>query len=474
MNEPIVIPLWLLLILILCALPTVFSRIVLPLWLKAWNRWFHRTLKEVNPNLQLQLSPFTLTRYHALADRLATDPQLLHAASEIAAQQGLSLEDVRGRLHRIALEIVPAFNPFFYFRIGYHLARGTLRGLYRVWIGFADEASLATVSSDDSVIFMSNHRSNIDYLLVTYLTSQRTMLSFGVGEWSGMFPIRQLMRSAGGYFIRRDSTDVLYRRALERYVQMATEACVPHAMFPEGALSPDGAVQPARFGLFSYITKLFDPRTSPDIVVIPIGTNYDRVPEDTNMLRHDSAEFRRKGKPFVIWSGLKFGTRVLLEVLLRRRSFGYAGAHFGRPVSFRAWLQEHAIDWASLDRAQRFEWLNRFGNELMTTVEDLVPVPPVALLCRILQQASGHSLSERQLLARFQTAAATARGRGALMILPRNSEQFALQQALDLILLRRMIQRASDGSYSVNPQQQALIAYYAKSIAHFFEHDSTY
>ena len=44
----------------------------------------------------------------------------------------------------------------------------------------------------------------MDYLLLTYLTSERTMLSFGVGEWSGIFPVRQLMRSAGGYFIRRD------------------------------------------------------------------------------------------------------------------------------------------------------------------------------------------------------------------------------------------------------------------------------
>jgi glycerol-3-phosphate O-acyltransferase len=124
-----------------------------------------------------------------------------------------------------------------------------------VSIGLVDEQSLETVGSDDSVIFMSNHRSNMDYLLVTYLTSERTMLSFGVGEWSGIFPVRQLMRSAGGYFIRRDSNDLLYRRALERYVQMATEARVPHAIFPEGALSPDGGMQQARFGLFSYVTK---------------------------------------------------------------------------------------------------------------------------------------------------------------------------------------------------------------------------
>ena len=225
-----------LVLLILIALPTLFTRLLIPLWLKVWNRWSQRAFKDVNPQLQLKLSPFTLTRYRALADQLATDPQLLKVAAEIAENEGKSLQDVRDRLHQIALEIVPAFNPFFYFRVGYRLARGMLRGFYRVSIGFVDEQSLETVSSDDSVIFMSNHRSNMDYLLLTYLTSQRTMLSFGVGDWSGIFPVRQLMRSAGGYYIRRDSNNLLCRRALERYVQMATAARVPHAIFPRGGV----------------------------------------------------------------------------------------------------------------------------------------------------------------------------------------------------------------------------------------------
>ena len=79
--------------------------------------------------MQLKLSPFTLTRYKALAAQLATDPMLLKAAAEVAEEQGLTLENVRERLHKIALEIVPAFNPFFYFRVGYRLARGMLRGV---------------------------------------------------------------------------------------------------------------------------------------------------------------------------------------------------------------------------------------------------------------------------------------------------------------------------------------------------------
>jgi glycerol-3-phosphate O-acyltransferase len=468
MSDPVVIPLWLLILLILFALPTLFTNLLIPLWLKVWNRWSQRTFMDVNPQLQLKLSPFTLTRYRALADQLATDPQLLQAAAQIAESEGLTLQDLRDRLHRIALEIVPAFNPYFYFRLGYKLARGMLRGFYRVSIGFVDEQSLQTVSSDDSVIFMSNHRSNMDYLLVTYLTSQRTMLSFGVGEWSGIFPVRQLMRSAGGYYIRRDSKDLLYRRALERYVQMATAARVPHAIFPEGALSPDGAMQAGRFGLLAYVTRCYDPATSPDIVVIPIGTNYDRVAEDVHMVSSNSAAFRAGGKRFVIWSGIKFSLRTLAEVLLRRRSFGYACANFGRPVSFKDWLESHQLDWATLDREQRFDWLNRFGEELMATVESLIPVAPVATLCWVLQQAAPAGLDQATLLIRFKEAIAGARNRGAFIVLARGRAQFALQQAIELTLLRGMIVYQGDGAYRINPAKRALVDYYAKSVAHHF------
>jgi glycerol-3-phosphate O-acyltransferase len=471
MTDPVIVPLWLLVLLILIALPTLFTQVFIPLWLKVWNRWSQRAFNDVNPQLQLKLSPFTLTRYKALAAQLATDPMLLNAAAKVAEEQGMTLEDVRERLHKIALEIVPAFNPFFYFRVGYRLARGMLRGFYRVSIGFIDEQSLETVGGDDSVIFMSNHRSNMDYLLVTYLTSERTMLSFGVGEWSGIFPVRQLMRSAGGYFIRRDSNDLLYRRALERYVQMATEARVPHAIFPEGTLSPDGGMQQARFGLFSYVTKNFNPETSPDIVVIPIGTNYDRVPEDNNMISSNSAEFKARGKRFVVWAGIKFGALTLTEILLRRRSFGYACANFGRPVSFRRWLESHHIDWPQLDREQRFTWLNRFGDELMADVHALIPVPPVAVLCWVLLQAPDAGLRKSELLSNFKAAIAHARSHAAFVVLPRSDEQFALQQALELTLLRGMIRYQANGMYLVNPEKQALVAYYAKSIEHHLELD---
>jgi glycerol-3-phosphate O-acyltransferase len=84
------------------------------------------------------------------------------------------------------------------------------------------------------VVFVMNHRSNMDYVLVSFLAAERVALSYAVGEWARIWPLQGLIRAMGAYFVRRNSGDPLYRMVLQRYVQMATEAacrrrCTPRA-----------------------------------------------------------------------------------------------------------------------------------------------------------------------------------------------------------------------------------------------------
>ncbi len=158
-------------------------------------------------------------------------------------------------VRRYAREIVPTFNAYIYFRVGYSIARAVARFLYRVRLGFADERTLAGVPPNTAVVFVMNHRSNMDYILVAFLAAERTALSYAVGEWARIWPLQQLIRSMGAYFVRRNSNSPIYRRVLERYVHMATEAGVAQAMYPEGGLSRDGRLREPKLGLFDYMLK---------------------------------------------------------------------------------------------------------------------------------------------------------------------------------------------------------------------------
>lgn len=469
MNATITLPVWIFIILLSAFILVVIRVVIFPLWASFWNVRSRHIVDEINPLLQLNLSPFTLTRRRVLADRLASDEIVEEGVKEIAQQRGVPVDKLQRETWRIAWDIVPGFNPYFYFRIGYRLARSTLRSLYRVRINFADEGSMARVSDQAAVVFIINHRSNIDYVVANFLTAKRTMLSFGVGEWSRMWPIQPLMRMAGGYFVRRDSGDPLYRLLIKRYVQLATTARVPHAIFLEGQLSPDGRVGEPRLGLLSYVTERFNPDTSADLVFIPVAINYDRIAEDKNMIRYSSHEFRKMGRSYVARKAIGFGIHLIQELILRRRVYGYACAAFGEPISFGEWTRQRDIDWPGLSRIQRFEQIEFLGSELIGNISNLMPATPVPLLCRIWINDPQLVLSEEAMRCRFQALHAILEQSNCHVVLVKDSIDDTFDHALTLVTSRKMILRNADGNYKANQNLVALLYYYANSLSQFYE-----
>ncbi len=290
-------------------------------------------MNEISTRFKIELPEFKLTRRRALLDRLTTDPRVLAAVQQHVVESGEPRDVLIQRVHRYAREIVPAFNAYVYFRVGYWLAKTFAQMTYRVRLGYTDEAALAAIEPSSTVVFVMNHRSNMDYVLVSFLAAERVALSYAVGEWARIWPLQGLIRAMGAYFVRRNSGDPLYRMVLQRYVQMATEGGVPQAMYPEGGLTTDGRLREPKLGLLDYMLKGFDPAAQRDLVFIPVGINYDRVLEDRSLLRKldPSAEgvglWRKLDDP----GALRFApigpgrARAALSPRLRLRQLRHAG-----------------------------------------------------------------------------------------------------------------------------------------------------
>lgn len=466
------VPWWLLLALLGLSALAVAAFIMLPLyrWVRAMR--VRAVVGEVAHSLQMPLPELLLTPRRVIADRLANDPAVLEMIGTLADERGQPVETLKKQAYKIAYDTVPSFNPAFYFRLGYWVARAWLRSLYKVRLGYQDNAALAEVGGDVSLIFLMNHRTNMDYVLVTYLTAQRSTMSYGIGEWARVWPIRPLMRAAGGYFLRRQSDDPLYRRILERYVHMATEAKVPHAIFPEGRLSRTGGLQPARLGLLSYVAKHFDPATSPDIVLIPIGTNYDSVPEEKTVIAHADESFVNRGRWFVLRSGVAFLITVMIQMILRwRRPFGYGCANFGAPISFSAWLRGQWVDWTALDRDRRFACLQRFSEHFMTQIAALIPVLPTSVLCTILIEAGDGELDDVEIERRMDAAWRRFRDAGAHVYLPRGDQGRAVREAMEMLRGRKALVRIKGGRWRIPEKQRPWVTYCANTVAHFLAKD---
>jgi glycerol-3-phosphate O-acyltransferase len=466
MSRMVSLPLWLAVVLCVLAAWAVLDRLLMPGVRWYLRRRVQRVIDKLNTRLRLEIPQFHRTRRQVLIDRLVYDPKVVQALDEQAREQGAPRAVLAARVNRYAREIVPAFNAYFYFRIGYWLSKRVARLLYRVRLGFSDEEGLAGVASGSTVVFLMNHRSNMDYILVAYLAADQTALSYAVGEWARIWPLQTLIRSTGAYFVRRSSGDPLYRKVLERYIYMATSAGVPQAVYPEGGLSRDGRLRPPKLGILDYMLRSFDPHLGErDLVFIPVGINYDRVLEDRTLLLDLEPDRPRRGPLFAATTTLRFVLRNLgLAVRSRWHRFGYACVNFGSPISMRRYLGERGLDLRPLSREERSEHLQRLGAELMAAIGGVIPALPVPLVATVLVQA-GEPLSELELKVRTFRLITELEAAGAHVYIPRRDQDYAIVAGLRMLTLRHLVNEI-DGLYAVKPDELPLLRYYANSIAH--------
>lgn len=464
MTGTVTLPAWLFVVLVLFALWTALDRLLLPSVRWYFRRKVNRVIEEINTRLKIEIPQFKLTRRDVLIDRLRHDAKVQAAVEKCCEEQRMPRAVAMERVDRFAREIVPSFNAYVYFRVGYWLAKRIAKLLYRVRLGYVDTTALAAVNPKSTVVFVMNHRSNMDYILVAFLAAEKVALSYAVGEWARMWPLQSLIRSMGAYFVRRNSGDPLYRMVLQRYVQMATEAGVPQAVYPEGGLSADGRLREPRLGLLDYMLKTFDPGGERDLVFIPVGINYDRVLEDRTLLGRLDAAHARRGFAFALANAARFVCNHLWLMLTGRwYRFGYACVNFGRPLSIREYVGRLAIDFRALEDGERHRQVKRVAQIIMAAVNTVIPVLPVSLVATVFDRDGRPALSEIELKSAVYGLIMQLEKSGAHIYVPRGDLDYAIGVGLRMLRLRRIVQE-QDGLYRANPHDAALLAYYANAI----------
>jgi len=416
--------------------------------------------------LRIGIRPFQRTKRQALIHSLLADRKVQAAAEQFARDKGVALPAALRRVERYAREIVPAFNAYLYFRIGYWIGRWVARSLYRVRIGYLDSEGIAKIGPEATVVFVMNHRSNMDYVLAAYLAADQAALSYAVGEWARIWPLSALVRAMGAYFVRRNSKDELYRRVLERYIAMATEAGVPQAVFPEGGLTRDGRMREPRLGVIDYMMRGFRMDGGNDLVFVPLGINYDRVLEDRSLLRTLDPDAPRVGRARALWNALVFvahNLRLMLKSGWHR--FGYACVNFGSPISMRAYCRDRGVDFQKLSGEVRKRETSALGARLMEAVGRVVPVVPVPLMATVFVRNPERRLSALELKAEVERLLERLERSAAHVYVPRRDLDYALDVGLRMLLMRHLVDE-QEGIYVVREREMPLLRYYANSIAH--------
>jgi glycerol-3-phosphate O-acyltransferase len=468
MTTTIALPMWVVVLAGVLALAGLFDRLLNPAFQWYLRSRANRAIDELNTRLRLKIHPFKMTARQVLVDRLAHDPKVLAEAEIYAKENDMPMAVALRDVERYAKEIVPAFSAYTYFKVGIRLARWVSTSLYRVRLAFADRALLEAMDTDATVVFVMNHRSNMDYILVTYMASSATALSYAVGEWARIPILQTLIRSMGAYFIRRNARNSLYRKVLARYVQMATQAGVTQAMFPEGGLSRDGKLRPVKLGLISYIVEGYEPNGR-DVVFIPVGLNYDRVLEDRSLVaeidgpKEKEATYTKARKSIAfLWRNLR------LRLKGRWHKFGYACVAFGKPLGLKDYMKSQgASHFEDLPQDAQSKIIVHLGDELMARIGAVIPAMPVSLVAHVLLEAGEQGLDMLSLKAGVDRLLDRLLQKGVQVHVPRADRDYAVTAGLRMYVLRRLVVEDANGVYRVAKGEDALVRYYANSLEHY-------
>ena len=443
MTQDVSVPLWLLILILGFAATSFASNFLFPSVRWFLRRRMERWVARLNQRLDRPIDLFKLAERQDRIARLAYDPKVLEAVTDHAAEAGIPPQVAFEEARTYAREIVPGFSTTLYFGVAIRAARWLTRRLYRVRFGQIDTA-LRGIDPGATVIFVMNHRSNMDYVLVTWLVANRASISYAVGEWARIWPFSRFIRAMGAYFIRRGSGNTLYRRVLARYVQTATAEGITQAIFPEGRLSLDGQVGTAKLGLLSYILAGFDPKGR-DVVFVPVGLAYDRVLED-GLLTKAAASGERRFRVGPL-QALRFAGMALLRLTFGRfKGFGTAAAAFGQPISLRHYLAEVPD---ALPEA--------LGLRLMVAISQVVPVVPVPLVAAALQDGAG---GRAGLIQRATALAGQLSAAGAVLKLAPQGIEASVDEGVAALTARGIL--AED--LTPIAAQRNLLQFYAASV----------
>ncbi|KIN71387.1 1-acyl-sn-glycerol-3-phosphate acyltransferase [Sulfitobacter guttiformis] len=447
MTHTVTLPLWLFALILLFAAVTALSHFLLPSVRWFFRRRFEKAVDRLNVRLKRPIQPFKLARRHDMIQRLIYDPEVSREIALYAEKNKVPDNVAFQKAREYAREIVPSFSAFAYFSFAMRLAKVVAESVYRIRTAAQNDGVFAAIPENSTPVFVMNHRSNMDYVLVTYLASKTSTLSYAVGEWARVWPLSALIRMWGAYFIRRRSRGSLYRKVLSRYVQMATNGGDTQAFYPEGGLSLTGKLQPPKVGLLSYLVDGFDPEGARDIVFVPVAINYDRVLEDRVLMAAHERGDRR------------FGARISVVVAFIVRKFwrrlrghdtrfGTAAVAFGEPISLRSYGKVENVD--------------ALSQLLMARIEAVMPVLGVPLVATVLRGQG--PLTAPALEQAVQVLASTLPAKSVVI----DMSEIAMEvTAACMHMAQHGLIELRNGVWHIMAGQEIATQFYANSIAHY-------
>ncbi len=227
------------------------------------------------------------------------------------------------------------------------------------------------------LILVPNHQSHADYIALQYILYKHDKIPVYIagGINLNIFPIGDLFRRCGAFFIRRKFDDNLYKITFQAYIYYLLKTNKVVEFFFEGGRTRTGKLLPPRYGLFSMLldahTKFDDKKP---LMFIPVSIAHEMIPEERAHAKE--LEGRKKEKE---------STAQLLKIFsLFKKKMGSVHVNFGEGI-----VVEEVSDLKESTQELAFKCFREVGRNM--------PVTPSSLLAMIMLDEPSGALTWKQI-----------------------------------------------------------------------------
>jgi glycerol-3-phosphate O-acyltransferase len=331
-------------------------------------------------------------------------------------------------------------------------------------------ARVRDISRHMPCVIIPCHRSHIDYLLLSYVFYKHNIpLPFIAAGTNLMFwPLGQIFRKAGAFFIRRTfGGNFLYRQVMETYIKTLLGLGYPLEFFIEGGRSRTGKMVMPKYGMLSMVIQA-NMGLHRDLAIIPVFIGYDRVMEEKSYLQELGGAAKEKER----------ATSVIKSRKLLDKRYGRVYVNVGEPIYMRPYLQAQEKPLESMDMDERRSLYRKISYEVVSEISRVSVVTPFALVAAALLCHYKRGLTRNDLLEIIYELFHYLASRGVSIASTFANPERAIQDALDQFKSMGLITEmgAEEGEedefaevvFSLAEEKRLHLEYYKNNILHFF------
>ncbi len=215
-------------------------------------------------------------------DEILRSPEFTELIEGIMTSSGRSRESVTEEVSDCLKEMatvpsVTSTSQLIWKRLGKWMTRA-----YSIDVDEKGLKSLRELSKDASLIFLPNHRSYLDPMILRATLKKHGFPNNYVlgGDNLAFWPMSALAKRNGIVFIRREfKTATVYKATLRHYLAYLMAHKCNLEWYIEGGRSRTGKLRPPRYGILSYVVDAFAQAKDETVYIVPVSISYDQQHE---------------------------------------------------------------------------------------------------------------------------------------------------------------------------------------------------